>query len=535
MDSGCDLATIALAEEPRPRPAPRSGPRPWAWLRRLALGVPLYALFLVGVWFAWDRYAQWRIQRTMEQMRAAGEPATWEEAYPPPATGEIAAEHYRRAFAAYDALSADAKDYIENAQADPRWTPELTPGLERIFAENPDLVGELRTASACPSVDWGHRWRSPQIDGDGEWTKLRQAARTLSAGALTAGQVGDAGGAAERVREMLRVGRAAEAQLPELMTHLLRTGIDDLACSTLEALLPKLALAPGDAAPAALARAELAALRDALLVTEPRPDEMRRAILGEHVILLDWARLLTVPGADLPTDFDNRGSISGIWEIRYPSSWRPASAAVSLGMLRVLKHQHAYLQAARCDNYPAAVIAMKPAQPEPMNWLAYTPFGSGQWIQSDLQRVFWLHFRALARRRMAAAAVAVRLYELDRGARPPTLAALVPDYLPRVPLDPSDPAGQPIRYLPQASPPRLYCVGLNGVDDGGPFATTGPGGKLDYDGPDLPFTLDGIVRVGPRNYECHTCSGLPTTQPVPLVYTRAADEKAANGPATTTP
>jgi hypothetical protein len=83
-----------------------------------------------------------------------------------------------------------------------------------------------------------------------------------------------------------------------------------------------------------------------------------------------------------------------------------------------------------------------------------------------------LYLRQLARRRMAAVALAMRLYEVDHGHWPAKLENLVPKYLPAVPDDPFLPAGTgKIRYLPSAKPPRLYSVGDNQTDEGGDYCS----------------------------------------------------------------
>jgi hypothetical protein len=69
------------------------------------------------------------------------------------------------------------------------------------------------------------------------------------------------------------------------------------------------------------------------------------------------------------------------------------------------------------------------------------------------------HFCMLARRRMAAAALAIRLYELDHGRLPGQLDQLVPRYVPAVPSDPFTDDGRSIGYRPGANPPVLYSVG----------------------------------------------------------------------------
>ena len=90
---------------------------------------------------------------------------------------------------------------------------------------------------------------------------------------------------------------------------------------------------------------------------------------------------------------------------------------------------------------------------------------------------------------MAAVALAIRLFEVDHGCRPDTLAELVPDYLPAVPLDPFAADRREIGYRPNAPKPVLYSVNLNGIDENGQLGTSP--GTFDYDTGDWPYFLDG--------------------------------------------
>jgi len=78
-----------------------------------------------------------------------------------------------------------------------------------------------------------------------------------------------------------------------------------------------------------------------------------------------------------------------------------------------------------------------------------------------------MHFRILTDRRLAATALAIRLFVIDHiGAFPRSLNELVPSYLPAVPMDPMAVGNRPIGYLPRAEHPVIYSVGFNGADDG---------------------------------------------------------------------
>ncbi|MGE9297375.1 MAG: hypothetical protein ACQKBV_13915, partial [Puniceicoccales bacterium] len=59
--------------------------------------------------------------------------------------------------------------------------------------------------------------------------------------------------------------------------------------------------------------------------------------------------------------------------------------------------------------------------------------------------------------------IALRLYQMKHGDLPPTLDALVPEYIDAAPVDPYD--LQPVRYDPTRA--ILYSVGENGNDEGG--------------------------------------------------------------------
>jgi hypothetical protein len=87
---------------------------------------------------------------------------------------------------------------------------------------------------------------------------------------------------------------------------------------------------------------------------------------------------------------------------------------------------------------------------------------------SSPERRIKTHFQILTDRRLAATALAVRLYQLDHsGARPQRLEELVPTYLPSVPLDAMAAGSRRLSYLPRAEHPVLYSVGENGDDDAG--------------------------------------------------------------------
>jgi len=74
--------------------------------------------------------------------------------------------------------------------------------------------------------------------------------------------------------------------------------------------------------------------------------------------------------------------------------------------------------------------------------------------------------RSETQRRLTVTAIALERYRLRHGRLPPDLDALVPDFLPAVPLDPM--SGKPLRYsLRTDGSFLLYSVGEDGRDDKG--------------------------------------------------------------------
>lgn len=71
----------------------------------------------------------------------------------------------------------------------------------------------------------------------------------------------------------------------------------------------------------------------------------------------------------------------------------------------------------------------------------------------------------LGRRDGTCVGIALELYRRRNGGYPASLDALVPTYLPAVPVDRI--AGGPVRYKIKNGKPAVYSVGIDGVDDGG--------------------------------------------------------------------
>jgi hypothetical protein len=85
----------------------------------------------------------------------------------------------------------------------------------------------------------------------------------------------------------------------------------------------------------------------------------------------------------------------------------------------------------------------------------------------------------------AVAMLAIREYHRRQGVCPSRLDELVPDHLPRLPIDYVD--RKPLRYRRTDDGYLLYSIGLNGKDDGGISGRRSPY-RFDEENPDVVFS-----------------------------------------------
>jgi hypothetical protein len=144
------------------------------------------------------------------------------------------------------------------------------------------------------------------------------------------------------------------------------------------------------------------------------------------------------------------------------------SPVLYLEAVRLMDHASAYAALSSQPNLPAA----RAAEPAPLECDTLTewhvrymsalimPDYTGTW---DRQMSDW------TQRALVGVALGVRLYEIDHGQRPELLDELVPDYLPRVPVDLMAADGRKIVYVRNDNNPLVYSVGMNARDEGGKY------------------------------------------------------------------
>ncbi len=108
-------------------------------------------------------------------------------------------------------------------------------------------------------------------------------------------------------------------------------------------------------------------------------------------------------------------------------------------------------------------------------------------------------------RRLTIAAIAIKSYQLKNGAAPPNLAALTPDFLASIPIDPM--SGKPLCYrLRPAGTFTLYSTGEDGRDDGGDPTPANP-----KDAPGLWTGRDAVWPTAATTEEQAAAEAAPTT------------------------
>ncbi len=329
---------------------------------------------------------------------------------------------------------------------------------ERAIADA--ICDENRPALAIVDAARGNR-RGPWHDAMDSWAMPpvkafngeRALAELLAVDARRLATVGDAAGAVARLDDEVALADAAQRR-PTLVGHLVAVGLSQVAAVTIDRVMPTIDVTPAD-------RPAVAALLARLQDERPDRDGARLGYQCERVFAVQAL-----------TDVAD-GTAGGQMGQAVPGPLRAVLRPVLLtDAAAAAEHLTAVEQiAATAPDWPAARAAVPTTVAAATSAHPLLHLGL-RMVVADHDRAIRVDFRGLANRRLAAVAVAARLYAADHAGRlPATLDALVPAYLPAVPTDAMD--GRPLRFA--ANPPRAYSVGDDGTDDGGvPVDMTAP-------------------------------------------------------------
>jgi hypothetical protein len=466
---------------PRGDRAIRQGASP-----KVVLGVLVYFGALAALRLWWGCEAQRRFRAACENYRAAGGVLRVEELLPERVPdAENAAELLRQAWAALSPAVRTGR--FNQMLSDPQAVQTAPAEVEQLLADNQTPLRLLRESRFLPGCDWSSGATLLGQRAIGGSSKVRTLAKLAVLAARYHHYRSNDREALELLEDVLTLGQRC-SQDPGFIAVLAAVAAHALAAAQIEFVAPRLnvadELAQNESSAVPATRQQVQDLINRLLDDRDLREGWTRAVYGEAAELIELTNLIAndrpyvpaalPPGQAIQLDLLDHLLLKPAW---------------LLDGARRLRSYQTIAYAANLGNWPAASAQLKTAlAPEPPNALFQWAYGTF-WFsvgQAPLEQVV----RCIAERRMAATALAIRLYELDQGRRPDRLDELVPRYLPAVPQDPLAAYGRPLGYRPDATPPVLYSVGLDGIDQGGQFVLRRDG-SVDHRAADLVFFLDG--------------------------------------------
>ena len=419
--------------------------RPTRWKRRIGIGVAVMAAVVAAVPLIWGAWAEHQLAAELARLRAAGEPVSAADLpVDTLADGDNASLDYAAAGKAIDEKRPawHRWDEAEPGEFDLPLTADGRETLRQIVADNGQALARVAAARGKAAGSWHDPFGRPYLTAAGQFDldASRRAANLLSLAAKSAHAQGNDGAAVADALDLCRLADAAEHR-PTYIGHLVATGIWSLAARTADAVAPDL----GVGGPRGATRADVDRWVARLL-------DGRAAAAGQR---LGW-QTERIAIVDTVADLGTVRSVQGYFV-------RPFVLTDSRLVCDALEDEIAAGQAAdlpTARGLRAASAADREISAHPKRHLLASLFmvGGTKGGVAD--------FMGTAERRLAAVALACRLYRLDHdGHLPPALADLTPAYLPAVPLDPM--TGHPFVYRRGGADPVVYSMGENGVDNGG--------------------------------------------------------------------
>jgi hypothetical protein len=392
----------------------------------VGLGLTLILLLVLGYWF-WIRpvpnYPL--IQRPMPKPNARDD--------------FMAAARISRATGGSSILGPDGKPLRRNGLELHGASPGLTrQQLRRVVIRNRRALARLRQG-------FGKQFGSPPArDLAAQFPELahfRDLARVLVAEGKLAEQEGRMGDAARSYLDCLRLGTMVPRGGP-LIHGLVGLAIQSIGLHALEGAIDRL-----DAPTAAAAVREMTRLDEMNIPLAETLTEEREVITASMQAFIHdpggtLQRMNATDGAQGP-DAESRSAMQTGMRLM-PKKWIVDNMRGYMDRIITASRQpyHARPPAPRMPKDPLNRILLPVFDPIPLKW-----------AQRD---AFW---------RIAQTRLALRAYQQRHRAALPSLAALVPAYLPAVPQDPF--AAAPLVYGLQGSRGIVYSRGPDGDDDGG--------------------------------------------------------------------
>ncbi|GMU84305.1 MAG: hypothetical protein AMXMBFR47_41750 [Planctomycetota bacterium] len=408
------------------------------------------------MWFWWDAYSRARLEAKIAALKAAGEPTRVEDFPLPSVADELNAARALSEALACMILSIDpALPSIDDL---PFYELELSRGLfeylDALLALNRESLCLIREARELRTSN-GTRFGI----GTTPLASHRRFAKLEMAAVLHAHVRLDDAQAIDHLRDGMAVAWiVSNGAPPSVINELIGASIDAMVCEVISSISADILVTkePIDGNGSA-SRGQVVSVIEELLSESSVRERMRRAFqmnrIESHTNIVQMA--------------DGVGASAPLGMRLIGPSLRIEGCAV-LDLLQEVSF---------------AVVAENPIaeRGRVTAWSFDEEVGGVERLGTTLRRmansdpeiILQLQAARLVQRRLAATALAIRLFQVDHGRRPEHLAELIPDYLPAVPIDPFRSDSGPIGYRLEKGRSRLYSVGSDGKDDGGVRPTSG--------------------------------------------------------------
>jgi hypothetical protein len=375
---------------------------------------------------------------------------------PAPAADDDAAPLYQRASAAIEADKAVSGE--KSPLADPLTADVAAENVSEILARHAATLQLVRRAADKPGCRFIRDWSRPSPDMLlPEFSSMRKGGKLL---ALDARREAASGKMAAALRDVVRIHRLGmhAASEPVLIAGLVGQAIDQTAIETLAAVLP------------AIGKQDLPLLDDpAFTDFLGTPVSYQRHFYGEEAFGISTIALLAENSRGLfeltqvagPLASQNAGTLARLVGFSYRCFWLPAELA---GYREALE-QYRTIAGDRTQPFPPIKERITGIERDAERGKAGM---FGKLMLPALGQVLVTEIKGRVFHRAAEVLVAATRFRLANGSLPESATALVPDYLPAVPLDPFT-TDAPLRTK-RADDGWLivYSVGPDGEDDGGP-------------------------------------------------------------------
>jgi hypothetical protein len=400
---------------------------------------------LLSLWWHW--FADRRLRAAIDAAHARGQKILPEDFDHPPVPDQQNAVYFLRQAATSVSLTQSQRKALDAVDLLHPPAAKDLPQLAAAIAANQAALDTVRKARDCKEVDWWIQYRSPTFNASSPSMAtlggVRNLADFLRAATGAAHVMGDDSVAVEYLRDIVAAGRAVNQEAP-VVCDLVSCAMTAVGTRIVEGLAPELQVAHGQTTAGDESR--------------PATRHQVQALIAE---LLDEtiASQAVINAAAAETMF----AVDAIPKIY--GKTRVLAAMGKLDALRAIERGKLVAQMGKRSDYQAA-MREAPRFVGPQAGLRWIPQMGSQMMWWDPSRWVRSHFVAITDRRMAAVALAVRLYVLDHdGKLPLKLDDLVPEYLPYVPRDPFAGDGRPLGYVGATTRPVVYTVAEDGKDD----------------------------------------------------------------------